>query len=145
MDNITFPEDENATYFNASLVENSTSASARMPGFPPLLIFFISLQQMVFVFSLVGNLAVIIIFAMYMKKSITNKFIINLAVNDICTGLSSGSQVLPVFFQRKFLRHRTLIVHIKYCCCCCCCFLSIQNETSAKMDTPFKNRIAFTI
>ena len=111
MDNITFPMDVNTTSANASAMADNTTSGV-MRGFPPLLIAFISLQQMVFVFSLVGNLAVIIIFAMYMKRSITNKFIINLAVNDICTGLSSGSQVLLVlmyFFTEQYLFNAILI------------------------------------
>ncbi|XP_069124992.1 mu-type opioid receptor-like [Argopecten irradians] len=68
-------------------------------GFPPFLIIFIVLQQLVFVLSCFGNGVVIFIFTRYLHlKSFTNRFVVGLAIADFCTGLSVGSQIVYFLF-----------------------------------------------
>ena len=100
MDNFTLFEEENSTSNNSTLLTPSDNSDnlTSPPGVPSILFLFIFLQEFVFVFSLIGNLAVVVIFALYMKPCITNKFVVNLALNDIGTGLSSGSQVFYYFY-----------------------------------------------
>ena len=63
-------------------------------GFPPILIVFIVLQQLVFLFAVVGNGFVIVVFTKYLKlNSITNRFVVSLAAADFLAGVASGVQV----------------------------------------------------
>ena len=63
-------------------------------GFPPILIIFIVLQQLVFLFAVVGNGFVIVVFTKYLKlNSITNRFVVSLAAADFLAGVASGVQV----------------------------------------------------
>lgn len=72
----------------------TTPAPSSSGGFPPMLMFFISLQQTVFISACVGNGLVIFVFTKYLKfKSNTNKFIVSLSVADSFTGIASGIQV----------------------------------------------------
>ena len=70
-----------------------------MAAFPPMLIVFMTLQQIVFVLACLGNAMVIFVFVKYLKtKSNTNKFIISLAAADFLAGISSGTQILYFFY-----------------------------------------------
>ncbi|KAK3108115.1 hypothetical protein FSP39_001486 [Pinctada imbricata] len=93
--------DTSTEYFVNISLDNTTLSPvpSSRAGFPPLLVAFISLQQTVFVISFIGNTFVVVIFSMYIKGSITNKFIINLAINDLFTGLSSGSQIFYFLYR----------------------------------------------
>ena len=104
---------------------NEMNASNLSSEFPPLspggystaLIVFLTLQQCVFVLSFSGNLVVIIVVLKYLKlNTFSNQMVVSLAVTDLCTGFSSGSQLLyilfPVMDQNKvscFLRFRIVV------------------------------------
>lgn len=101
--------------------DNSTGNQSFVP-FPPeadttALIVFLSLQQCVFILSFSGNLVVIIVVLKYLKlNTFSNQMVVSLAVTDLCTGFSSGSQLLyvlfPVMDQNKvscFLRYRIVV------------------------------------
>ena len=61
-------------------------------------IVFIVLLILVFIMSCSGNLLVVIVIWKYIRQtSITNRFIVSLAIADMFTGLASASQVLYVF------------------------------------------------
>lgn len=67
--------------------------------FTPLIIAFITLQQLVFIISCLGNSLVLYIFIKKLKlKSNTNKFIVSLAVADLFTGTAAGIQIFYFFF-----------------------------------------------
>lgn len=69
--------------------------------FPPMLIAFMTLQQLVFVVACIGNGLVIFIFVRHLKfKSNTNKFIVSLAFADFFTGISCGTQMLYFFYPK---------------------------------------------
>ena len=58
---------------------------------------FIVLLLTVFVMATAGNIVVVVVMVKYIRqRSITNRFIVNLAVADLFTGLAAASQVLYV-------------------------------------------------
>ncbi|XP_060071808.1 mu-type opioid receptor-like [Ylistrum balloti] len=78
---------------------NLTTPEEADDGYPPLLIVFIVLQQLVFSLSCVGNGIVIYIFIRHLRlKSLTNRFVVGLAAADFFTGLSVGSQIFYFLF-----------------------------------------------
>lgn len=80
---------------------NATSTGSTSFIFPPTLIAFITLQQIIFVVACLGNGLVVYIFVKYLKfQSNTNKFIVSLAFADFFTGLSTGSQMFYFFYPR---------------------------------------------
>ena len=59
---------------------------------------FIVLLLVVFIMALAGNIVVIVVVVKYIRqRSITNKFIVSLAVADLFTGIAAASQVLYLF------------------------------------------------
>ncbi|KAK3091295.1 hypothetical protein FSP39_018718 [Pinctada imbricata] len=83
-------------------------------GFPPTLIAFVTLQQLVFVLGCTGNLAVVVVFVKHLKlQSVSNRVVISLAVSDFLTGIAAGIQIfyflIPSMNMNKnlcFLRYR---------------------------------------
>ena len=66
---------------------------------PELLLVFMSLQQVIFVLACSGNLFVIFVIIKYLKlQDNSNVFVLNLAVADFLTGISSGMQVFYVIY-----------------------------------------------
>lgn len=62
------------------------------------IIVFIVLLLLVFIMACAGNIVVVIVIVKYIRKrSITNRFIVSLAVADLFTGLAAASQVAYVF------------------------------------------------
>ena len=81
--------------------DNSTSDAfpSSRKQIPTILIVFTSLQMLVLVVACVGNGIVAAVFVRYIKPmTATSKFILCLAVADFCVGISSGSQILYLFF-----------------------------------------------
>lgn len=131
MDTSTEPSSHsNSSFYNTTM--SSAGAPSSRGGFPPILIAFISIQQMVFVVSLIGNLFVVVIFTMYIKGSIINKFIINLAINDIFTGLSSGSQI--TYFLYRDLSKNMYTCFLRYQIVSIMTFASQFNMTFITFD-----------
>ena len=61
-------------------------------------IVFIALLLLVFIMAFIGNIFVIVIVVKYIRqRSITNRFIVSLAVADLFTGLAAASQILYLF------------------------------------------------
>lgn len=82
---------------------NNTNSSTEADDkeFSPIMIGFITLQQIVFVIACLGNGLVIFMFIHKLKlKSNTNKFVVSLAVADFLTGIAAGSQLFYLLFQR---------------------------------------------
>lgn len=83
----------------------------------PLLISFMTLQQLVFVISLLGNSLVVYIFVKKLKlKNNTNKFIVSLAIADMLCGTASGMQIFYFFIPEMsndmflcFLRYQLIV------------------------------------
>ncbi|XP_033744311.1 mu-type opioid receptor-like [Pecten maximus] len=93
--------------------DNLTTTEEADDGFPPFLIIFIVLQQLVSILSCLGNGVVIFIFTRYLHlKSFTNRFVVGLAVADFCTGLSVGSQI--VYFLIPELNTDRMACFIRY-------------------------------
>ncbi|KAL3877282.1 hypothetical protein ACJMK2_035014 [Sinanodonta woodiana] len=84
-------------------VSNSTTSNQAI-GIESIV--FLILQSIVCILACFGNVIVIIVILKYLRWSSTiNKFVINLAVADLFTGISSGSQVFYFIFpafQRDF-------------------------------------------
>lgn len=77
-----------------------TDSQSTASPVPTLLIVFISLQQVIFVLACSGNLFVIYIIIRYLKlRDNTNIYILNLALADFLTGVSSGMQVFYVVYR----------------------------------------------
>lgn len=73
----------------------SVNATTAEPTLTATLIVFITLQQAVFLLACLGNMIVIIIFVKFLKlKTATNKFVVNMSIADLFTGVTSGIQVL---------------------------------------------------
>ncbi|XP_052087821.1 kappa-type opioid receptor-like [Mytilus californianus] len=82
-------------------------------GFPVILIVFIVLQQLVFITALVGNSLVIFIFISKLKfKNNTNKFVVNLAVADMLTGIVSGIQIF--YFVYPSIANYMTVCFLRY-------------------------------
>lgn len=80
---------------------NNTNSSTEADDkeFSPIMIGFITLQQIVFVIACLGNGLVIFMFIHKLKlKSNTNKFVVSLAVADFLTGIAAGSQLFYFLF-----------------------------------------------
>ncbi|KAK3600888.1 hypothetical protein CHS0354_019239 [Potamilus streckersoni] len=90
------PSHSNQTYGD---VFNSTTNNQAM-GIESIV--FLILQSIICILACFGNVIVIIVILKYLRWSSTiNKFVINLAVADLFTGISAGSQVL-YFVVRTF-------------------------------------------
>lgn len=91
----------------------TTPFGVSQSGFPALLIFFMILQQLVFILSCVGNGLVIVIFVKYLKlKSKTNRFVISLAIADFLTGVSSFTQIF--YFLYPSLSKNMVTCFLRY-------------------------------
>lgn len=92
---------------------NQTTGQVADDPFPPTVIVFIVLQQLVFVFACVGNGMVVFIFTRYLHlKSFTNRFVVSLATADFCTGISVGSQLL--YFLSPSLNANKTACFVRY-------------------------------
>ncbi|OWF50891.1 mu-type opioid receptor-like [Mizuhopecten yessoensis] len=79
--------------------DNLTTTDEGDVDFPPFLILFIVLQQVVFSLSCFSNIVVIFIFTRYLHlRSFKNRFVVGLAAADFCTGVSVGSQIIYFLF-----------------------------------------------
>ncbi|XP_071131778.1 mu-type opioid receptor-like [Mytilus edulis] len=80
---------------------SSTNSSSSFPfALPTLLIVFLTLQQIVFVIACTGNFFVIYVVLRHMSlKDNSNIFVLNLAIADFFTGMSSGVQIVYVFHR----------------------------------------------
>lgn len=84
---------------NTTTLLNQTSSTIQLP-FPSLLILFLTLQQIIFVVACTSNLFVIYTVLRYMSlKDSSNVFILNLAIADFFTGISTGIQILYMFYR----------------------------------------------
>ena len=78
---------------------NTTFTPPRSVSYPPMLIAFMALQQVVFVVSVVGNVIVLVVFVKYLRfKSSANKFVVSLALADLISGLATGLQMYFILY-----------------------------------------------
>lgn len=114
--NPTTDHNELSTTTNTTLLEVSLGSSG-FGSMPPLLIFIIFLQQLIFVFAAFGNGMVIYVFLKYIKlTTATSRFIVSLAFSDCLAGISSGCQVFYFVYPEInknmwlcFLRYQFLV------------------------------------
>ena len=101
MENVTLLDDgNNATHNNVSPYSNLSNSSVPLDtgsSFTMGLAVFFVLQQIMVAVSLFGNSVVIIVFGWYLTSSVTNKLMINLAVNDVCASVMFCLQVPYIF------------------------------------------------
>lgn len=103
----------NTTSIYSSTIDNNISSSDT-GGLPSLLIGFLSLQQIVFVVACSGNLFVICVVLRFMNlKDNSNVFVLNLAIADFFTGISSGVQIFFVFYRHLNLNIGTCLLRFQ--------------------------------
>ncbi|XP_052087823.1 kappa-type opioid receptor-like [Mytilus californianus] len=96
-----------------TLVTMTNSTLDQSSGFPVILIVFIVLQQLVFITALLGNSLVIFIFISKLKlKTNTNKFVVNLAIADMLTGIVAGIQVF--YFMYPSIANNMTVCFLRY-------------------------------
>ena len=101
MENATLLDDgNNATHNNFSPYSNLSNSTVPLDtgsSFTMGLAVFFVLQQIMVAVSLFGNSVVIIVFGWFLTSSVTNKLMINLAVNDVCASVMFWLQVPYIF------------------------------------------------
>ncbi|KAK3612412.1 hypothetical protein CHS0354_032011 [Potamilus streckersoni] len=79
--------------------EDVSNSTTNNQAIRPESVVFLILQSIVCILACLGNVIVIIVILKYLRwRSTTNKFVINLAVADFFTGISSGFQVFFFVF-----------------------------------------------
>ena len=110
--NPTTDHNELSTTTNTTLLEVSLGSSG-FGSMPPLLIFIIFLQQLIFVFAAFGNGMVIYVFLKYIKlTTATSRFIVSLAFSDCLAGISSGCQVFYFVYPEINKKHVVVLSQI---------------------------------
>ncbi|XP_046561430.1 beta-2 adrenergic receptor-like [Haliotis rubra] len=86
-------------------IASETTSSGPNIDYQTVVIVFTTLQAIVMVVASIGNLMVIVAFVRYMDmRRATNRFIINLAMSDLLTGLAMGYQIAS-FYVPEMSRH----------------------------------------